>query len=447
MNPLYRIQAYGALFNRYRETFAYFWRRRRALDGPPLRGFEAEFLPAALSLQAKPVSPVGRALAYVMVGLVLTVVAWSIIGRVDIVANATGKIIPSARTKTVASVEVASVRAIHVQEGQSVKAGDLLVELDASATEADHDKAEAAQGEALLQIARARALVAALATGRPPVMALVAGVTLEKRQGEQQHVLGQYQDYLAKLRRLDGGIAHYSQALPLATQQARDYQVLAETHDVPPHAYLQKEQARLDLEGQLRDARDQREALIAETRRSALDAITDGEKQANDALQDVRRAGSHNRLLRLLAPVDGTVQQLTVHTVGGVVPAAQPLMQIVPREQSVEVEATLENRDIGFVEEGQAAAVKVSAFEYTKYGTVEGRVTHVAKDAVQDEKRGLLYTTTITLNRSTLLVDGREVSLMPGMAVDVDIKTGSRRAIEYVLSPLLQHAREGLHER
>jgi hemolysin D len=447
MNLLDRIRAYGGLFNRYRESFAHFWGLRHALDGPPLRGHEAEFLPAALALQAKPVSPVGRGLAYVMMALVLAVVVWSIVGKVDIVANATGKIIPSGRTKTIASVEVASVRAIHVQEGQTVKAGDLLIELDASATEADHDKAEAEQAEALLQVARAKALVGALATGRPPVMAPVPGVTAEKQRDEQQHLLGQYQDYWAKLRRLDDDIAHYTEALPLAAQQAQDYQALAGTHDVSPHAYLQKEQARLDLEGQLHDARDQREALIAETRKLAFDAITDGEKQASDALQEMRRAGSHNRLLRLLAPVDGTVQQLVVHTIGGVVPAAQPLMQIVPREQSVEVEATLESRDIGFVEEGQTAAIKVNAFEYTKYGALEGHVTHVSRDAIQDEKRGLLYTTTITLSRSTLLVDGREVALMPGMAADVDIKTGTRRVIEYVLSPLMQHGHESLHER
>jgi len=339
------------------------------------------------------------------------------------------------------------VRAIYVKEGQAVKAGDLLVELDASATEADHDKAEGAQREALLQVARAKALVAALNTGQPPTMALVPGVPEDKRQAAQRHLLGQYQDYTAKLRRIEGDIARYSEALPLATQQARDYEALAQSHDVAPHAYLQKEQARVDLQGQLHDARNQREALIAETRKVAYDAITEGEKQAGGAQQDVRRAGSHNQLLKLLAPVDGTVQQLTVHTVGGVVPAAQPLMQIVPQEQAVEVEATLENRDVGFVEEGQTAAVKVDAFEYTKYGTVGGRVTHVSRDAVPDEKRGLLYTTKITLDRSTLPVDGRLVTLSPGLAVNVEIKTGTRRVIEYVLSPLMQHGHESLHER
>ena len=159
------------------------------------------------------------------------------------------------------------------------------------------------------------------------------------------------------------------------------------------------------------------------------------------------RSDSHSKLLKLVAPVDGVVQQLTVHTVGGVVAAAQPLMQIVPIEKAVEVEATLDNKDIGFVREGQTAQVKVDAFEYTKYGTVQATVAHVSRDAVPDDKKGLQYTSRIVLERGMMDIDGRNVALTPGMAVNVDIKTGDRRILEYFLSPLLQHEHESLHER
>ncbi len=174
------------------------------------------------------------------------------------------------------------------------------------------------------------------------------------------------------------------------------------------------------------------------------------------------RADSHSRLLKLAAPVDGTVQQLTVHTVGGVVPAAQPLMAIVPVENAVEIESTVENRDIGFLEEGQPAEVKIDAFEYTRYGVVSGRVTHVSRDAIEQEKKdddnkdsdkkesdgkGLVYSVTILLDKSTIAVDGRDAPLTPGLSVNAEIKTGTRRVIEYVLSPLIRHGRESLHER
>lgn len=252
---------------------------------------------------------------------------------------------------------------------------------------------------------------------------------------------------MTKLQRLEGAITRYSLALPLATQRALDYKELAKTHDVSMHAYLEKEQARVDLEGQLAEAKNTRAALIAETRRAAYDAQTEGDKIVGAARQDAMRTEVHSKLLKLTSPVDGTVQQLTVFTVGGVVPAAQPLMKIVPREDRLIVEAMLENKDIGFVEEGQLAAVKIAAFEYTKYGTIPARVVHVSRDAIKDEKKGLRYSVIIALDKSSISVNGHDMPLGAGMSVQVEIKTGTRRVIEYVLSPLIQHAKESLNER
>src|SRR5262245_5591564 len=123
MSVRHRVQAWGALWRRYREVFSYFWARRDELDMPALQAHEAEFLPAALSLQAQPVSPAGRWVARVLIALIVVALAWSILGHIDIIVNAQGKVIPSQRTKTIASVEVASVRALHVEEGQAVRAG------------------------------------------------------------------------------------------------------------------------------------------------------------------------------------------------------------------------------------------------------------------------------------------------------------------------------------
>jgi hemolysin D len=151
--------------------------------------------------------------------------------------------------------------------------------------------------------------------------------------------------------------------------------------------------------------------------------------------------------MRLTAPVAGTVQQLAVHTVGGVVTAAQPLMVIVPKENVLEVEAWLPNKDIGFVNVGQVAEVKVEAFPFTKYGSLPGRVIQVSADAIQDEKRGLVYATRVRLARDTLRMENRAVRLTPGMAVTVEVRTGQRRVIEYFLDPLIQVGRESLRER
>ena len=414
---------------------------------PSLRPDEAEFLPAALALQASPVSPMGRWVARILMTLVVVALAWATFGRIDIVVDAQGRIVPSSRTKTITASEVGVVRALHVADGQIVKAGDRLLELDRRSSESDRDKALGDQQMAQLQEARSRAFLAALESGATPRLGALPGVPTERYQDAQRQLDGQWRNYEAKTAKLDQDIARFAGALPLATQRAKDYQALAQQHDVSQHAWSEKEQARIDLEGQLLDARGEQAALKADARKSAQESLYEAQRLLGDASQDARRAQVHGDLLVLDSPVDGTVQQLAVHTIGAAVPAAQPLMEIVPAEGPVEVEAMLGNKDIGFVTEGQRAEVKIETFSYTKYGTVPGRVVRVSRDAIQDEKKNWQYAVTIALDRPTLAVDGKPVRLTPGMTATVDIRTGNRRVIEYVLSPLVEHAKESLHER
>ncbi|HVZ45073.1 MAG TPA: HlyD family type I secretion periplasmic adaptor subunit [Ramlibacter sp.] len=447
MSLKYRAQAYAELWRRYRNIFAHYWAQREQLSGKLLNEHEAEFLPAALSLQSMPVSPVGRLVAKVLMSIVAALLIWSVVGKMDIVVNARGKVIPSGNTKAIASVDVASVRALYVEDGQPVKAGEVLMELDSSAQDAEHDKASGDQSVALLQAARAKALIAAIDTGMPARLPPVAQASPEQWREAQAHLQSQCQDFYARLKRIDGEIDYFKEALPLATRRADDFKQLRLTNDVSEHAWIEKEQARMDIARQLSDARNQRSALIGETRRTAYEQMTEGYKVAAASEQDALRSGTRSKLLKLTAPVNGTVQQLNVHTVGGVVPAATTLMLIVPESKRVEVTAFIENKDVGFVFDGQAAEVKVDAFPYTKYGTASGRVTHVSRDAIEDKDKGLLYEVTVTLDKTTMDIDGRPMNLSPGMSVDVEIKTGDRRIIEYVLSPLQQHARESLNER
>jgi len=447
MSFRYRLGAWSDLLKRYGKVFAYFWRRRRELSLPTLEAHEAEFLPAALALQAQAVSPAGRWVARILIMLVLVLILWATLGKIDITVNASGKVIPSARTKTIASVEIASVRALHVEEGQAVKVGDVLVELDTRSSDSERDKAKANRLTAQLQAARSRALVAAIDGGREPVLKSLEDIPPQQRQDAIQQLQGQWRDFISKRQRLDGEIRRYSDALSLATQRAQDYAELARDRDVSQHAWLEKEQARIDLQGQLDESRNQRSVLIAETRKEAQDTLNEASRIIADSTQDERRAEAHSELLKLLAPVDGTVQQLTVHTVGGVVPAAQALMQIVPQQSGTEVEAFLENKDVGFVREGQLAQVKIDTFEYTKYGTIPAHITHVSRDAIQDEKKGLIYSVKVALDKTSIQVDGKDTPLSPGMSANVEIKTGTRRIIEYVLSPLIQHGQESLRER
>lgn len=186
---------------------------------------------------------------------------------------------------------------------------------------------------------------------------------------------------------------------------------------------------------------------MAETRRTALDSYNEAEQKVSELTQELVKAEVRSDQMRLVSPVDGTVQQLVVHTIGGVVTPAQPLMLVVPVDQVVEVEAFIENKDIGFVNAGDEAEVKLETFQYTKYGTIKATVTHVSHDAIVDEKRGLIYSMRVKLERGAMQVESKLVNLSPGMAATVEVKTGKRRVIEFFLSPLLRYQDESLRER
>jgi len=251
------------------------------------------------------------------------------------------------------------------------------------------------------------------------------------------------------------------QTLPIAKQRAEDLKNLVDLRYVSRHDYLEREQARIEQEADLanqrsrlkeiqaamREAHGQSTQMSAETRRVSLDSITEGQQKSATLAQELLKADSRNKLMQLKAPVDGTIQQLAIHTVGGVVTPAQPVMLIVPRDNPLEVEAFIENKDIGFVNPNQDAEVKIETFQYTKYGTIHANVTSVSHDAINDEKHRLIYSTRVKMERTTINVDGTEVNLSPGMAVSVEIKTGKRRVIEYFLNPLLQYQHESLRER
>ena len=223
MSMKHKMEARGFLIKHYWRTFKQFWQNRDKLGGNIFKEHEAEFLPAALEIQEKPVSPTLRITAKILIALIVVLIGWSIFGKMDIVVNATGEIIPHVRTKTIASVETASVRAIHVVEGQRVKRGDVLLELDASVYDTEHDKARNNETEATLQMARAKAMINAVDTKKPPRLPAVPGVSKAKLLEAQGHLDSQYRDFMSKLQRIESSIGRYSTTLSLATRRAADY--------------------------------------------------------------------------------------------------------------------------------------------------------------------------------------------------------------------------------
>lgn len=470
-----RMQIIGELIKHHADVFRHAWLLRGEMDGPFLNAHEAQFLPAALALRDTPVHPAPRIALWLIMLLALIALLWAILGRINVVATAVGRVITNDHTKVIQSMEIAVVKSISVRDGQVVKRGQVLIELDATAADSDSERlrneALAAQWEAM----RTQAMLSSLTNGRPPQLAAINEVNADRRLSEQEQLFGQYQEYQAHQQQLQAAIMRHraelktmqeqvvklEQTVPIAQRRAEDYRKLLKDNFISQHGYLEREQVKIEQEqdlavsqarvreirATLAEAKSRQTALEAQTRRQLLDQHNLAVQKSLSLEQELNKAEQHSRLMHLTAPVAGVVQQLSVHTVGGVVTPAQSLMVIVPYDNTLEIEAMLPNKDIGFVNLGQEACVKVEAFPYTKYGTLYGKITQVSLDAIADEKLGLIYATKVTLDKDTLNVGNKMVRLTPGMAVTVEIKTGTRRVIEYFLSPLIQYSSESLRER
>jgi hemolysin D len=265
----------------------------------------------------------------------------------------------------------------------------------------------------------------------------------------------------AELRTVESAIVPLQQYLAISRTRVADYEKLLDKSYVPRQDYLQRKQERIsaerDLAGQqsrraelhsaITGAKEDLSVTVTDTRRQLLDELRQAREQIQQFEPEVARTTQRNALMQLRAPVTGTVQQLAVHTVGGVVTPAQPLLSVVPENESLEVEATVLNQDIGFVRPGQRATIKVESFPYTRYGYIEGVVESVSHDAIQDEKLGLIYRARVKMKKTELLVDGVKVRLTSGMALTAEIRTGKRRVIEYILDPLRRGVDESMRER
>ncbi|MFI8744763.1 HlyD family type I secretion periplasmic adaptor subunit [Pseudomonas sp. NPDC077186] len=465
------------LINRYRQAWRHSWQNRKAMDAPARLNHEVQFLPAALALQEQPVHPAPRYTQWTIMAFAALTLLWACVGEIDVVATASGKIVPSGKSKVIQPSEVAVVKAIHVYDGQQVKVGDLLIELDTSMTGADVERLNSDLLAAQVDSARAQALLDAIQHNRAPtsLAQLIPQANAEQQLAAQRWLQGQYlelqstleqsaaaiEQRTAEIQAAQSTVASLELSLPITRELAADYKRLLERQFVAKHAYLEKEQIRLDQERELstqqsrvrelsaakKAAQSQQNSVIAQTRRAMLDLQHESQQRAAALTQELKKAQQRDSLMRLTAPVDGTVQQLAIHTNGGVVTEAQPLMVIVPSDQPVEVEAMLENKDIGFVRPGQTVEIKVETFIFTKYGVIDGVVQSISSDAIEDERLGLVYSARIQLKRNTIQVGENLIALSPGMAVRAEVKTDKRKVIDYFLSPLKQYTAESLSER
>lgn len=460
------------------------------------RDDELAFLPAALEIVETPASPLGRTLAVSIMAIVCLAIAWASFSPIDVVATAAGRIVAAGGTKIVQPLEAGIVRAIHVSDGQLVHADDVLIELDTTVNESDRNHTQADLVAVQLEIAR---LKAGLAEGDDPLAVFSPPDAASPGQVKQQrdYLIRQTTEYRAKIHALDrqldqkraerntieAAVAKYIAVMPIVQQRVEIRRTSSDQQFTSRFQYLEMLQVLVEQQQELLVQRSRLEETIAslaaltESRTQAVaefyrtlhGQLAEAERKADGLVYDLAKSERKLSAQYLRAPVDGTVQQLAVHTVGGVVTPAQMLLVVVPLSSPLEIEAMVLNRDIGFVRPGQSAEIKVDTFNFTKYGLLGGEVMSVSRDAVGKEKtadksadkRGageggassepagqeLSFPARVSLDRSQMRIDDNLVALTPGMAVTVEIKTGSRSIMGYLISPLLKYRHESLRER
>lgn len=421
-----------------------------------------------------PPNPLGRAILWCLLAFVAIAVLWASLGHIDIVATAQGKVIPRGRVKVIQAADAGVVREIRVIDGQKVNAGETLIVLDPTVTQADAAQARESAFVAQIDRARAQALVDA-AAGKPAVFRAPTGTSEEiiatqrslvsARVAEHRTAVSALREDQAQresdLAMVTAEVTKIEQQLPLAEDQLASLEKLNKEGLVPRLKVMEvKERVvglRQDLvirreemaknRAALAGVRSQIAKLESEFRAQAFDALSEAEANYRLRSEEVRKAEDKASLTVLTSPIDGVVTQLAVHTIGAVVKPADALLAIVPKDEQLLVEAMVLNKDIGFVREGQPAEVKLEAFPFTRYGVINGTIERISRDSIEHEELGLVFPCLVTLSASQIDVGDKLVALEPGFAASAEIKTGERRIIEFLLSPLSRRLQEAGRER
>lgn len=448
--------------------FKKFW--HRFIEGDK-EDKEVEFLPSILEVTETPPSPVGRAVLWTILAFLVLGGIWVLVGEVDEVAVAKGRVIPVGNVKIVQSQNKGAIKELMVREGDYVEAGQTLLVLDTTKTQADVDqlrkqvayyrmtvdRLQAEMNDQLFtppdnkdgdldqkdinaQLALYNSRRAKLMADQEKNSAAIAQelAAIESAQAQKQKYKALYDVAYEKEQRLEDlfreSAVSYFQLLEGRAARV-DYQKSAEAMDQE----IQKEQARLA------EARDNQATTDSAYRQDTMTQLVEAKRQLNAYVEELTKANETNVQSEITAPVSGRVNQLAVHTVGGVVSEGQALMMVVPEDATLEVEAYADNKDIGFIERGQDVEVKVETFNFQKFGMVEAKVAEISPDVTdnkQDKDKDGKYRLTLSLDD-----DKSGIDLSPGMNVTAEIKIKKKRIIDFFLDPFRQYKNEALRER
>lgn len=433
-----------------------------------------QFKPAIVEIQDEPASPTGRIVAWSICSLILIAIVWSSLAEIDIIATAQGKIVPVGNTKIVQSHIDGTINKIYVKDGDFVKKDDLLLDINSDVYIAEKSALEKSLFAENIKYNRSKAMINYLANKENKELETIPNAYLstemqimlfEQEYRDLESNLAMLEDSLTQkkheLENVKINISNYKKTVALTEIRSKKIQGLLEQKISSEMEFMEFEEKRIKEINDLESLKSKEKQLIAnikelnekityakiENKKKHLVTIEESLNNINRIKEDINKNEVMIRYSRIYSPVNGYIQEMKFHTVGGVLEQAQEILKIVEDKSDIEVEALISSRDIGFIENGMDVAIKVDTFLFTKYGLVHGKITNISGDAITDEKLGLVYKTKIKLNEKFIKVDNKKVQLSYGMSVTSEIKTSKRTVLEFFLSPITKALNESVKER
>lgn len=413
---------------------------------------------------------------YIIGALFVCFTAWASFAEVDEIARGDGKVIPASKTQVIQASEPGVVQEIAVQIGQIVKKNDLIIRLDNSGNTSSLGEEKAKARALQARIARLQFEQSGNVEGAFPCPADIQKVAPEICDNEQKLLVARRDNFEVKLsvlksrldqreKELDEAVANsdrLSKSLAVTDQEAALVEPMVKKGLMARTEQLRVEREQTDLHGQL--------ALAGETIKKTQSAITEAQLQVNElglqlqqeALSDLTQAladlsvvdetirGATDKVARtdIRSPVDGIVNTLDVNTLGAFVQPGAVVAGIVPTSETLLVEARVSPRDVAFIQPNQEALIKVTAYDFSIFGGIEGKVSNITADSLVDQKTGEpYYQVRVATEKSTLTRNGKTYSIIPGMICSVDIKTGRKTILNYLLKPINKARQEAMSER
>jgi hemolysin D len=428
--------------------------------------------------------------------LVGTAIVVSIVAEVDIAATGIGRLIPDGQAKIVQSFETGFVSEILVDDGSRVEAGDILIRLDTRDAAADERRVRTDLAVAQVELARLKATIDydkeepfAPPPGSPDYAIMASESLMRNQINELNAAIAQIdadiQEKEATVASTLIAIRKDQELLPIQREREEMRARLMAKDVMPRLTYLDDKEKLVTLEmdlaaqksklnevqAALESLRQKRSNLILKFRSDRMTELVEAQRKALTVAENYAKAEESLRRHTIVAPISGTIQDSIIHTVGGVVTLTDNLMTIVPTDSKLIVEALIANKDIGFVQVGQAAELKITTFDYRLYGTVTGRVRMLSRDTINNEPsstknklvkptktaelkklvpaidEGPIFRAEIVLDQTMMRVDGKDTELSSGMTVEVNILTSRRRIIDFFLAPFRSYQSDAFRER